>query len=154
MQLQSDIVEYFSKSIFRSNSPEDILWDIASQCIQPLGFEDCVIYLLDEDRQVWLQKAAYGPKNIDYRAIHNPIEIPFNQGVVGAVGSSGQAEIVEDTRLDARYIVDDESRCAEMAIPIICDNRVIGVIDSEHSQPGFYQDHHVRIVKNIAAICG
>ena len=50
--------------------------------------------------------------------------------------------------------MDDESRCAEMAIPIICDNRVIGVIDSEHSQPGFYQDHHVRIVKNIAAICG
>ncbi len=154
MRLQLDIVEYFSQSIFRSNSPEDILWDIASQCIQQLGFEDCVIYLLDEDRQIWLQKAAYGPKNIDYRAIHKPIELPFDHGVVGAVGSSGQGEIVADTRLDSRYIVDDESRCSEMAMPIICDNRVIGIIDSEHSQPGFYQAHHARIVKNIAAICG
>ena len=37
-----------------------------------LGLEDCVIYLKDDDKKVWVQKAAYGPKSIDYRASTNP----------------------------------------------------------------------------------
>ena len=38
----------------------------------PLDFEDCVIYMLDEQNNQWIQKAAYGPKNINYRQIHEP----------------------------------------------------------------------------------
>ena len=52
---QLEIIEYFSESIFRQNTPEDILWDIASSCIEKIGLEDCVIYLKDEDRNVWVQ---------------------------------------------------------------------------------------------------
>ena len=48
-----------------------------------MGLEDCVIYLRDEDKGVWVQKAAYGPKNVDYRAIHEPMELAFGQGIVG-----------------------------------------------------------------------
>ena len=47
---QLEIIEHFSQSIFRQNTPEDILWDIASSCIEKLGLEDCVIYLKDDDK--------------------------------------------------------------------------------------------------------
>ncbi|MGB1480116.1 MAG: hypothetical protein ACPG66_01945, partial [Flavobacteriales bacterium] len=53
---QLDIIEYFSQSVFRQNTPEDVLWDIASSCIEKLGLEDCVIYLKDARREVWVQK--------------------------------------------------------------------------------------------------
>lgn len=151
---QLDIIEYFSQSVFRQNSTEDIVWDIASSCIEKMGLEDCVIYLRDDVRNVWVQKAAYGPKNIDYRAIHEPIELSFGQGVVGRVGQSGVAEIVHDTSTDRDYIVDDAIRGSEMAVPIFCDNEVIGVIDSEHSLTGFFQPYHMRVMQNIANICG
>ena len=126
---QLAIVEYFSQSVFRQNSTEDILWDIASSCIEKMGLEDCVIYLRDEDREVWVQKAAYGPKNIDYRAIHKPIDIAFGRGIVGRVGKSGIAEIVSRTSKDPDYIVDDAIRGSEMTVPIMCDGKVIGIID-------------------------
>ncbi len=153
LALQVEVIEYFSRSSYQDYTQEDILWDIAEHCIAQLGFEDCVIYLLNEERQVWEQKAAYGPKKLNYREIHQPIVIPLNQGIVGSVGASGQSEIVDDTRLDGRYILDDDMRLSEMAVPIIADGRVIGVIDSEHPNMGFYQPHHLRIVEHIAAVC-
>ena len=135
-------------------TPEDILWDIASSCIEKLGLEDGVIYLKDEDNGVWVQKAAYGPKSIDYRALHEPMELKVGEGIVGRVGSSGVAEIVADTSRDKDYVMDDALRSSEMAVPILCDGEVIGVIDSEHSLKDFFQPHHLRIMQSIANICG
>ena len=151
---QLDIMEHFSKSVFRQNTPEDIVWDIAASCIEQLGLEDCVIYLKDARRQVWVQKAAYGPKNVDYRAIHEPIDLGFGQGIVGRVGASGVAEIVHDTSKDPDYVVDDAVRGSELAVPILCDGEVIGVIDSEHTMPGFFKPFHLRVLQNVANICG
>ena len=151
---QLDIIEYFSESVFRQNTTEDILWDIASSCIEKIGLEDCVIYLRDSDRKVWVQKAAYGPKNVDYRAIHEPMELAFGQGIVGRVGQTGVAEIVADTASDGAYVVDDAVRGSEMAVPIRCDGEVIGVIDSEHTLPGFFQPFHLRVIQSVANICG
>ena len=118
MNTQLEIIEYFSRSIFRSNSADDILWDIAAQCISRLDFEDCVIYMLDDTESHWIQKAAYGPKNIDYRDIHEPVTLGISEGIVGAVGLSGQAEIIDDVRKDTRYVVDDAQRLSEMAVPV------------------------------------
>lgn len=151
---QLEIVEYFSQSVFRQNTPEDILWDIAKSCIDRLGWEDCVIYLKDPVRGVWVQKAAFGPKNINYRDIHEPIELPFDRGIVGRVGRTGVAEIVKDTTTDPDYIVDDAFRGSELAVPIVCDGEVIGVIDSEHTLPGFFRPFHLRVLQNVANICG
>jgi signal transduction histidine kinase/ActR/RegA family two-component response regulator len=151
---QFDIIEYFSQSVFRQNTTEDILWDIASSCIEKMGLEDCVIYLKDDTRNVWVQKAAYGPKNVDYRAIHEPIELGLGQGIVGRVGRSGVAEIIDDISQDPDYVVDDAIRGSEMAVPIYCDKQVIGVIDSEHSLQGFFTPSHLRIMQNVANICG
>ena len=151
---QLEIVEHFSQSIFRQNTPEDILWDIASSCIEKLGLEDCVIYLKDDDKKVWVQKAAYGPKSIDYRALHEPMELKLGEGIVGRVGGTGVAEIVQDTSTDKDYVVDDALRSSEMAVPILCDGKVIGVIDSEHTLKDFFQPHHLRVMQSIANICG
>jgi len=154
LEEQLDIIEYFSKSVFRQNTTEDILWDITSSVIDKLGLEDCVIYLKDPVRNTWVQKAAYGPKNLDYRAIHEPMELPVGRGIVGRVGNTGVAEIVNDTQADQDYLVDDAARGSELTVPILCDGAVIGVIDSEHTLRGFFQPFHLRILQNVANICG
>jgi LytS/YehU family sensor histidine kinase len=147
-------VTYFATSLFGQNTIDDILWDVAKNCIRHLDFEDCVIYLLDADRQMLVQKAAYGPKNPVRFEIKQPIEIPVGKGITGTVALSGRPEIVNNTSRDERYILDDERRMSEMAVPIIYENKVIGVIDSEHHRRGFYTASHLRTLEKIAAICG
>lgn len=146
------MIRYFSQSVFRRNTLEDILWDIASNCIRELHFEDCVIYLADHERNVLVQKAAYGPKNIDNVQIADPIEIPFGKGIVGATALSRLPEIVADCTTDPRYIVDDAVRQSEMSVPILFEGQLLGVIDSEHSHKGFYTEEHLDILEGIASI--
>jgi len=147
------IIEYFANSHYGSNSVEEILWDVCRNCISRLGFEDAVVYMLEPSRKVLIQKAAYGPKNPKDDLIVDPLEIPVGYGIVGAVARSGKPELITDTTRDQRYIADDRRRMSELAVPIIYDDKVIGVIDSEHSQKGFFNSEHLRLIATIASIC-
>ncbi|MFN0034940.1 MAG: histidine kinase [Saprospiraceae bacterium] len=147
------VVNYFNRSISEKSTVDEALWDVAQQCIARLGWEDCVIYLLDPERTVLVQKAAWGQKSTPDQKIVSPIEIKMNQGIVGTVAATGRAELIPDTAHDPRYIVDDASRRSELAVPILAEGRAIGVIDSEHSQKGFYTPWHLQILTAIAALC-
>ena len=148
-----DIINYFAISLFGQNTVDDILWDLTKNCISKLGFEDCVIYLLDHNRNVLVQKAAHGPKNPKDFTIHQPIEIPLGKGIVGHVAQYGQPEIVPNTVLDSRYIKDDVFRYSEITVPISLHGQVIGVIDAEHSERNFFNERHLKILTLIASLC-
>lgn len=148
-----DTINYFATSLFGKNTVDEILWDVAKNCISQLGLVDCVIYLLDEHRGMLVQKATYGAKNPEEFNIHNPIEIPVGSGIVGTVAQTGEAEIVHNTSRDERYIVDDVARLSELAVPMKIQGKVIGVIDSEHPEENFFTTFHHDALKTIAAIC-
>lgn len=143
----------FATSLYGQNTTEDILWDTAKNCIEKLGFIDCVIYQRNEQRNVLWQTAAYGPKNPQRREILNKIEIPVGRGIVGWVAQHGRGVIVRNTAADDRYIVDDEKRLSEIAVPVLVDGKVFAVIDSEHPQKKFYSKYHLRVLTKIAGIC-
>ncbi|MEQ9441252.1 MAG: ATP-binding protein [Cyclobacteriaceae bacterium] len=147
------VINYFSTSLFGKNTVDEILWDIAKNCISRLGLVDCVIYLLDTDRGVLVQKAAYGSKNPQDFDIYRPMEIPVGQGIVGSVAQSGLAEIITDTSHDVRYIADEEVRLSEITVPLAYQGQVLGVIDSEHPEKGFFTEEHLAILTTIASLC-
>lgn len=147
------ILNYFATSLYGQNTVEDVCWDVAKNCISQLRFADCVIYLYDPQKNKLVQKAAYGPKNPGQHEIINAIEIPVGYGIVGAVAKTGKAEIINDTTSDSRYILDDQRRNSEIAVPIFIDGRIFGVIDSEHPKKNFYKKYHLKILQDIASIC-
>ena len=147
-----DILIYFSKSLLGKENEEEILWDLAKNCIAKLGFVDCVVYLLDDELEVLVQKAAYGPKNPKDYSLHNPVAIPLGTGITGTVAESRVAEIIPDTSLDNRYIVDDDQRLSEICVPIYHEDVVYGVIDCEHPERDFFTKQHLKMLAAIASI--
>ena len=146
------IISYFATSLLGSNTIEEILWDITYNCISELGWEDAVVYLFNDDRTCLVQRAAYGSdKARDYQIL-NPIKIPIGKGIVGSVAASGKTEIISDLNQDDRYIVDDQSRSSELAVPIIYEDQVLGVIDSEHSQLDFFQPDDAMMLEAISSL--
>ncbi|WP_229211989.1 histidine kinase [Dyadobacter arcticus] len=145
-------IDYFANSVYGDNSVTEICWDIARNCISQMRFEDCVVYLLNEQKNILVQQAAYGPKNPKGFEIVNPIEIPVGKGIVGAVALSGKPLIISDTRKDDRYVVDDLARLSEIAVPILHEGKVIGVIDSEHTNRNFFHEKHLKTLTTVAAI--
>ncbi len=146
-------INYFATSLQEQQTVDNILWDVARNCIGRLHFEDCVVYLMDEERNVLIQKAAYGPKSPKEFEITSPLGIELGKGIVGSVAMSQQAEIIPDTTKDPRYIVDDERRYSEISVPIVSGGKVLGVIDCEHSKKRFFTQKHLSILTTIASLC-
>lgn len=147
------VIGYFASSINEQPTIDQMLWDVAKNCIAKLGFEDCVIYLKDEKKNKLIQKAAWGPKTTEEDRIINPIEIELGTGIVGSVAQTGKATIINDTSSDNRYIVDDAIRSSEITVPILDNGKVIGIIDSEHHEKNFYTERHLQILTTIASLC-
>ena len=137
-------------SIIGKTDIHEIAWEIAKKTIKLFGFEDCVVYILNEKEQVLEQIAAYGPKNPKKHEIINSLKIPLGHGIVGTVGKTGLSEIIPDTSLDTRYIVDDKIRYSEITVPILADGKVIGVIDSEHSTKNYFTPTHLETLINVS----
>ena len=147
-----EVLHEFALSQVNLNTLDEILWNVAKTAIAKLGFVDCVIYLLDDDGSTLIQRAAHGPKNPIAQDIFNPITIPVGTGIVGTVAKTGKVEMISDTRKDPRYIIDDSRRLSELAVPIIHQQQVIGVLDSEHPELDFFTDDHAELLATIASL--
>ena len=65
--------------------------------------------------------------------------------------SHRQAVLVPDVSKDPRYILLNPETRSELAVPLIYKDKVIGVLDLEHTKRGFFTDDHNRTVTTLAA---
>ncbi|MBT8221866.1 MAG: PAS domain S-box protein, partial [Eudoraea sp.] len=151
-QLMIEVINDVAKAILGKMDIHEIAWEITRSITHYLGSEDCIIYLVDRDKKYLEQIAAFGDKVDREGEIHNKVTLDLGQGVVGAVASTGKAELIGDTSKDKRYVVDDAIRYSEITVPIISEGEVIGVIDSEHPEKNYYTRAHLETLKNIARL--
>ena len=78
-------------------------------------------------------------------------DIPLGKGVVGYAAQHKQAVLVPDVNKDARYIRLNPETRSELAVPLIYKDKVIGVLDLEHTRRGFFTEDHKRTITTLAA---
>ena len=139
-----------SSSILGKRDLFDISWEIANNISSHLKLQDCVIYLYNHKKNILIQTASLENKTDLNNNIKDPLTIKPGEGIVGTVAKTGKHILINDTSKDHRYIIDDQHRLSELAVPIIANNIVIGVIDSENSQKNYFKKEHIEVFKNIA----
>ena len=112
------ILYEFSASLIQIQDIDELLWHVARKVVGQLGFEDCVIYLLDEDADSLVQMAAIGDKNPTAYEIHNRLVIPVGKGVTGRVARDGKPILLDDTSNESDYIHDTVDGISELCVPI------------------------------------
>lgn len=140
------------QALVRASTAHAACWAITDEAIALLELEDCVVYLLQADRQTLSQQAAFGPKRGARGVLESQIRLQLGEGIVGACAQQHLTQWIDDVAGDSRYVADDAVRGSELAVPILYAGELIGVIDSEHSQPGFYTAELVRAFEQIAAL--
>ena len=78
-------------------------------------------------------------------------EIPQGRGVVGYAAAHKEAVLVPDVSKDPRYIKLNPETRSELTVPLIYKDKVIGVLDLEHTRRGFFTEDHKRTVTTLAA---
>src|SRR5579863_8939827 len=83
--------------------------------------------------------------------VHMKGDIPIGQGLVGYAAQTRHAVLVADVSKDPRYIAGNPETRSELAVPLIYKDKVIGVLDLEHTRRGFFTDDHRRTMTTLAA---
>src|SRR5438552_12409403 len=86
-----------------------------------------------------------------HESIHLKNDIPLGRGLVGAAALSKEAVLVSDVSKDPRYVMANPETRSELAVPLIYKDKVIGVLDLEHTKKGFFTDDHQRTITTLAA---
>ena len=144
----------FAVDLIAIPSVEDLFWYVAQQVVGRLNFVDCVIYQANEEQTDLRQVAAWGQKNPFGRSIVDPLVIPFGSGITGQVAQTQQAIIIDDLLKDQNYIPDTQPARSEICVPLMFRGRVVGVIDSEHPEPGAFGEAELEILSTVAAMMG
>src|SRR6202030_1248599 len=83
--------------------------------------------------------------------IHLKHEIPLGLGLVGHAAESKEAVLVPDVTKDERYVEANPETRSELAVPLVYKDKVIGVLDLEHTRRGFFTEEHRRTMTTLAA---
>jgi len=78
-------------------------------------------------------------------------DIPLGRGLVGYAAEHGEPVLAPDVQKDPRYIEANPETRSELAIPLIYKDKVIGVLDIEHTRRNYFNEDHVRIMTTMAA---
>jgi len=140
------------------NRQIDPINDIVGLCqtvsrliVQSLQLPDNVIYLQNKQHRL-TQVAAAGGKFCAAQGVVSPIELELGQGVVGTAALCQSSICVADTNSFSRYVVDDAPRLSELAVPICYQGELLGIIDAEHPQAGFFSVEQQYFVESVSAM--
>jgi phosphoserine phosphatase RsbU/P len=86
---------------------------------------------------------------------HSPeaerLKIRVGKGVVGRAAEHRESILLQDVHLEENYISANPDVRSELAVPLIVKNRVIGVIDLQSEQVGYFQTEHLRLLELTAS---
>jgi sigma-B regulation protein RsbU (phosphoserine phosphatase) len=124
---------------------DELLGKIAGAVRGLIAYDAFSILLVDEQAKALRHRFS---SRYDKRVrIDN---VPLGKGITGAAAESREPVRVHDTGRDPRYIASHPDIRSEVAVPLVVQDRVIGVMDLESDHLSFFTDEHVRTLALLA----
>ncbi len=127
---------------------EEFLWHLAGTIADLLALDDFVVYL--REGASLTQVAAVGIKAPTSRNLFDPITIPIGHAVVGDSARRKETVHIPDLSDTAGYIPDHVDGQSELTVPVLLDNEVVAVFDSEATTVGAFADWQINTLELFA----
>jgi sigma-B regulation protein RsbU (phosphoserine phosphatase) len=124
---------------------DDLLGKIAATVRTMINYDAFSIFLIDAERKVLRHRFS-----VRYDQRVNLDNIPLGKGITGAAAESRETVRVLNTAEDPRYIASHPEIRSEMAVPLIAQDRVVGVLDVESERIGYFTEDHQRTLSLLA----
>ena len=126
---------------------ETTLRRVAELVRRVIDYEIFAILLLNEKaHELYVRFHEGYPREVAERT-----RVKVGEGVTGRAAQLRQTILVDDVTKEPGYIDAVPNVRSELAVPLIIKNRVIGVIDIEARQPGYFTEEHKRLLTLIAS---
>ena len=142
----------FSTLIFDSSTEKEIFEGVGNLCLELLDLEELTFLLADHPKnELKLVLVVNRSSGIDYKK-NRFGSIPLDQGITGRCARLQKTMLVEDVSYDPDYLEESSISKSEIAVPIVYKNQLIGVIDSESTELGRYNQKIKKTLEGIASL--
>jgi sigma-B regulation protein RsbU (phosphoserine phosphatase) len=124
---------------------DELLSKIAESVRTLANYDAFSIYLVDAEKKVLRHRFS-----VRYDQRVKLDNIPLGKGITGASAESRKAVRVRNTAEDPRYIASHPDIISEIAVPLIVQDRVVGVLDLESERLGFFTEDHQQALTLLA----
>ena len=126
---------------------EELLRRAAEQTKRVIDYQILSIMLYDEEQKVFRHRVdvKHG------QHVQGKLRVAATEGIVGAAATLKEPVLVADVTQDPRYLMANPETRSELAIPMMHKGKVIGVLDLESPQQGYFTEDHVQTLSILAA---
>ncbi|MGA7795879.1 MAG: GAF domain-containing SpoIIE family protein phosphatase [Candidatus Acidiferrales bacterium] len=126
---------------------EELLRRAAELVKRVINYQILGILLYDESANLYRHRldVKYG------QSAQGKLRVTPHEGIVGAAIATELPVRVPDVTLDSRYIMINPETRSELAIPMIHQGRVVGVLDLESPQVNYFTEDHEQTLMILAA---
>ncbi|MGC1106789.1 MAG: GAF domain-containing SpoIIE family protein phosphatase [Candidatus Acidiferrales bacterium] len=125
---------------------DEVLAHAAAQIKSLIDYEVFAVLLVDEHARELSFRFAIGHR----REVVENWRIPLGQGIIGTAAVTGRPVRVSDVHKDPRYLNALDSVQSELAVPLLLQGRVVGVLDIESSQRDYFTRDQQNILTMLA----
>ena len=126
---------------------EELLRRAAEQTKRVIDYQILSIMLYDEEQKVFRHRVdvKHG------QSVQGRLRATTSEGIVGAAATLKEPVLVPDVTVDPRYVMVNPETRSELAIPMMHQGKVIGVLDLESPIPNYFTEDHVQTLSILAA---
>ncbi len=124
---------------------DELLGKIAASVRTLINYDAFSILLVDPDKKLLRHRFS-----VRYDQRVDLDNISLGTGITGAAAESRQTVRVVNTMQDPRYIASQPDIHSEMAVPLIVQDRVVGVLNMESERIGNFTEEHQRTLSLLA----
>jgi signal transduction histidine kinase len=136
-----DALYHISRLVSDTEDPHEALRLILDEVMRTLPATSASIALVNPDTQRLEIEVFRGlPEN------SRGLELPIGHGVTGWVALHGRPLVVADVRADTRYFNLKDSIRSEMAVPMLVEGLVIGVVNVDSEREAAFGDTEQKIL--------
>jgi phosphoserine phosphatase RsbU/P len=126
---------------------DELVHKIAAAVKQKIDYHTFSIFLLDEKQGLLRPKFVIRSNERE----NQRLVLPLGAGLIGTAAKLNMPLRIADVTKDSRYLnVHTETR-SELVVPLTSKGRVVGVVDLESTQPGYFSEYHQRFLMTLAS---
>jgi sigma-B regulation protein RsbU (phosphoserine phosphatase) len=146
--LETETLLEVEKSLSSTLNLSELLEIILDSLQKVVKYDAVAIFLIDEKKQEIEHIKARG---FD-QALEPDLQLKIGEGLAGWAAKTQKSLIVADVRKDQRYLEARVETRSEMVVPIMSQNRIIGVFNLENDKLEAYQEDDLKLLEAFASL--
>jgi len=142
-----ELLNQVTRILAGSEDLDEIFTTLVKEIRQAFQVTAVGVLIRDPESDALTVKAADGESDTEI----SELKLELGKGLTGVAAETGEVQYAPDVTRDPRYVPADPRIRSELAIPLLAQDRVMGVLNLESSSLGAFPPEERRVAEIVAA---